>query len=104
MIGDLNKRVEIQVPTKTTDGMGGFTVVFGTTTTIWAAIWPVSASEQVKANATTMTISHRIRIRYRSAFKSSYRIKFGTRYFSIVSILNPNERGEWLDILAKESA
>lgn len=103
MIGDLNKRVEIQVPTNTTDGMGGSTVVFSTTATIWAAIWPVSASEQVQAMQTAMTISHRIRIRYRSVLKASWRIKFGTRYFAIVSIINPNEKNEFLDLMCKES-
>lgn len=106
-IGDLNKRITFQSQTKTADGMGGFSVVWAAISapaTVWAGIWPVSANEQVQANATTMTISHRIRIRYLPGIKGHYRIKFGTRYFSIVSIINPNERGEWLDILAKESA
>lgn len=103
-IGSLNKRITLQYQTKTADGLGGFTVVWNDAATVWAGIWPVSAGEQVRAQATTMIISHRIRIRYRSAFKSSYRIKFGTRYFSIVSIINPNECGEWLDLMCKESA
>jgi len=28
---------------------------------------------------------------------------FGTRYFSIVSILNPNEANEWLDLMCNEA-
>ena len=103
-IGSLNKRITLQHQTKVSDSMGGFTVTWSDAATVWAGIWPVSANEQVQAQATVMTISHRIRIRYRSAFKSSYRIKFGTRYFAIVSVINQNEKNEWLDILAKESA
>jgi len=61
---DLNKRIEIQSPTLTSDGMGGSNVVWATAYKKWAAIWPVSANELVAANATTMVISHRIRIRY----------------------------------------
>ena len=103
-IGDLNKRIELQYTTKTPDGMGGWINVFVTAATVFAAIWPVSASEQIQAAQQVMTISHRIRIRYRSVFKSSWRVKFGTRFFSIVSIINPNEAGKYLDIMCKEAA
>ena len=104
-IGDLNKLISIIGTTRVSDGMGGYTQTDTTiASNIWAAIWPISASEQVQAMSTTMTISHRIRIRYRSVLKSFWRIKFGTRYFSIVSIVNPSERNEWLDLMCKEAA
>jgi len=108
MIGKLNKRVTIQTPTQTADGMGGFSVVWTDLATIFAGIWPVSAAEMVRSMQATMEITHRIRIRYqRYEIKPSYRIKFtdtvkGARYFNITSIVNPDERQEWLDILAKE--
>jgi len=93
------------MPTKTSDGLGGFKTVFVThVSSVPAAIWPVSASEQVQANQTVMTISHRIRIRYRANVRPSWRIKFETRYFNIVSIINPNMENEMLDILCKEAA
>lgn len=102
---DLNKRITLQYQTKTADGMGGPAVVtWNDAATIWAAIWPVSANETVAANATSMVISHRIRIRYRSVLKASWRVKFGNRYFAIVSIINPNEAGEFLDLMTKEAA
>jgi SPP1 family predicted phage head-tail adaptor len=103
-IGKLNKRVTLQYSTRTPDGMGGFSLVWNSITPdIWAALWPVSASETVQSNQQVMTISHRIRIRYRSVLKPNYRIKYGNRYFAIVSIINPEERNEWLDILVKEA-
>lgn len=101
---ELNKRIILQYQTKISDGMGGWTVSYVDHATIWAAIWPVSAVEQVKSMATVMTVSHRIRIRYRSVLKAAWRIKFGNRYFAIISIINPNESGEWLDIMVKEAA
>ena len=104
-IGDLNKRITLQYQTKVPDGMSGFTTTWvSITPDLWAAIWPTSANEITAANATVMVVSHRIRIRYRSVLKSSWRIKFGLRYFSIVSIINPNMSNEWLDILVKEAA
>jgi len=65
---------------------------------------PVSAKEMMQTDRTVMTITHRIRIRFRNTVRASWRIKFGNRYFNIESILNPNERNEWLDIMAKEVA
>ena len=102
-IGSLNKRLELQSATQTSDNMGGFTEVWATVATVWGAVWPVSASEQVQAMQTTMTISHRLRIRHRSDLLPSWRIKFGSRYFNVVSLINPNEKGQWLDILCKEA-
>lgn len=103
-IGDLKKRVEIQVATKIPDDMGGFISTFSTIATVFCAIWPTSASEIIAANAVSMVVSHRIRIRYRSTLKASWRIKFGERYFNIVSIINPNMANKYLDIMAKEAA
>lgn len=102
--GNLNKRITWQYSTKVSDGMGGFIITWVDACTTWSAIWPVSAAELIQTMQPVMTITHRIRIRYRSIFKASWRGKFGHRYFNIVSILNPSERCEWLDILAKEAA
>ncbi|OPY74917.1 MAG: Phage head-tail joining protein [Syntrophorhabdus sp. PtaU1.Bin153] len=103
-IGAMNKRITIQHSTRIADGLGGWTISWADTGTVWAAIWPVSASEQVKAMGQTMTITHRIRIRHRGNIRASHRIKYGNRYFNIVAITNPNEANEYLDILAKEAA
>jgi len=104
MIGDLNKRVTLQYETKTSDGMGGFSTVWTDAgDPVWAALWPLSATETVQSMQTGMTISHRIRIRYRSVLRPSWRLKFGGTFYNIISIINPNMKNEYLDILAKES-
>ena len=100
---DLDKRITLQAKTRVPDGAAGFTETWTDLGTIWAAIWPASANEMTQANSTTMVISHRIRIRYRSVLRPSWRVKFGAQYFSIVGITSPNEGREWIDILAKEA-
>ena len=104
-ISELNKRISILANSKISDGMGGTTT---TTLTIipflWAAIWPVSAKEIITNQAATMTITHRVRIRYRKVMRSNWVIQYGNRKFNIVGITDPNESHEWLDILCKESA
>jgi len=105
MIGDLNKRIDIIATTKVGDGMGGFSETDTTVaSSIPAAIWPTSAKDMTVMNTTTMVISHRVRVRYRSVLRSSWRLKFGNRYFAIVSIIDPNEEHKFLDLMCKESA
>lgn len=102
--GDLTKRVTLQYERRLADGMGGWVTSWADAAHIWAAIWPVSASEQVQDAQTVMTISHRIRIRYRSDVRSSWKIKYGDRYFTIVGLIDPNEKHALLDLLCKEAA
>lgn len=104
MISDLNKRITLQYKTIVPDGMGGFTNSWNDAGTVWAALWPTSAKEIIQANSTAMVVSHRIRIRYRRDVKGSWRVKFGTRYFAIIAITNPNEKNEFLDLMCKEAA
>jgi SPP1 family predicted phage head-tail adaptor len=97
--GDMTKTLLFQAPTKDANGLVGWATVF----TAKGALWPTSASEQIKNMATVMTISHRIRIRYRPLMKPNWRVKFGNRNFAIVSIVNVGEANQWLDILTKEA-
>jgi len=103
--GKLNKRITFQYQSKTPDGMGGFTGSWTDVSsgTVWAAIWALKASELIKAEATTMNITHRIRIRYRAGVKPDWRIKFGNRYFAIIQgPLNDGEKNEKLDMFCRE--
>jgi SPP1 family predicted phage head-tail adaptor len=102
-IGDLDKRIVLQYTTRTPDGMGGFTVAWVDAATVWAAIWPVSAVETIQASQATMTITHRIRIRYRAVLKAGWRISYAGRYFNVVSIIDFSTSHRWIDIFAKEA-
>ena len=100
--GDLNKRITLQLSARVSNGAGGFNLTWSDHATVWAALWPVSANEQVKAMQPTMTITHRVRIWYRSKFSPTWRLKYGNRHFNIISIINPGEKNEVLDLLVKE--
>jgi SPP1 family predicted phage head-tail adaptor len=102
--GDLNKFIDIQAETRTSDGMGGYTVVFTTVASnVYAAIWPVSAKDIVRDMQNIGVITHRVRIRYLRVLRSSWRIKFGDAYFAIVGPpIDPNMKHEYLDIMCKQ--
>lgn len=101
-IGSLNKRISIEAPTKAPDGMGGFDETWAEKASdVAAAIWGISAKEQIASMGATMTMTHRIRIRYRSDIRSSWRLKYKNSYFDIVSIVNPEMGNRVLDIMVK---
>ena len=100
--GSLRHRIEIQQRTQVPDGIGGKTTTWSKYCYARAGIWPLRASEALEAMRLEHLITHQIRIRYVSGIDTSMRIKFGARYFDIVSIINREERNRTLDILAVE--
>jgi len=103
--GTLRHIIIIEEQSDASDGMGGFTNTWGTVTgmgAVPAAIWPFKATETVQAMQLEEKITHRIRIRYRSGITAKNRIKFGSRIFNIISLINVDERNISLDILATE--
>lgn len=103
-IGDLTHRITIQYSTRVADGMGGWVISWLDAGTVYAAIWPVSANEIIQAQAPTMVVTHRIRIRYRNVMKAGWRISWAGRYFNIVSIVDTDMKHCWLDLMCKEAA
>ena len=101
--GELNRLIDIEALTVTDDGMGSSVESWTTFKSgVWAAVWPVSAKEQIKAGKTELVVTHRIRIRYLSGLTSDMRIKYNGSYFNIVSIINPGTTNRMIDILATE--
>jgi SPP1 family predicted phage head-tail adaptor len=100
--GDLRHKITFQAPTNSPDGCGGGDLTWSDVTTAWAKIAPVSAGEKFMASKLEEDVSHKITIRYNASVTSVQRIKFGTRTFKIVGVLNPEERNEWLQIFALE--
>jgi SPP1 family predicted phage head-tail adaptor len=101
--GELNRRIDLQAPSRTPDGMGGSTVIWTLIAgSVPAAIWPVSGKELIAGGREATGISHRIRIRYRDGVRPSWRIYHKGKYFNIISIINPGTAYKALDIMAKE--
>jgi len=101
--GQLRHKITFQVNTPVSDGMGGQTASWADSFDAFAAVWPISANERIKNQGIEHEITHRVRMRYESRIVPTLRIKFGTRYLEIISIINPNERNVYLDIMATET-
>ncbi|MFA5313219.1 MAG: phage head closure protein [Methanomassiliicoccales archaeon] len=91
--GELGKRITIQSPTRTSDGAGGWSVVWGTFSTMCASIEPVSGREPYSAQQLQGHVSHKVRIRYLAGVTHGMRVLYGTRTFDIQAVIDEDEKG-----------
>lgn len=106
--GSMNERITLEYIARTSDGMGGFNETWTEDSTVWCEIKDTAAREMIQAMATTMVVSHRIRIRYKSDVTNAWRVKYmleGTaKYFAIVGIQNQRRGNEFMWLLCKEAS
>lgn len=102
--GDLNRIISIQSKIKTEDSIGSWSETWVEFTETRAAIWPVSAGEQVKNQQIENQVTHRIRMRYQAGIIPEMRIVHKSRIFEIISIINVQEEDRWLDLICTESS
>jgi SPP1 family predicted phage head-tail adaptor len=101
--GDLNKQVIIETKSASRKAGGGNTVTWATVCAVWAKITPRPTNEFLRALGKDPQTSHKIFMRYRDDITPRERIKYGSRYFGIRSVINVEEKGKWLEIDALES-
>ena len=87
-IGKLNRRVEILRFFKDRDEYGGEIGEWKTVAKVWAAISPVSGTEQMFAQQVTAEAVVKITIRYLPWLDVMHRIRYGERLFEIVGSLD----------------
>ena len=101
-IGEMRHRLTFQKPEKTPDGYKGHTVKWLDVVTVWASIEPLSSREYFYAHQIKNEVSHRARTRFRTDVAPEMRIKHGERIFAIESIIDLEERHQFLEILCRE--
>lgn len=104
--GRLRQQVEVRTPgARTSDGGGGFTRRYRR---VYNAMWdveirPLQGTERLRAMQTQANATHQITGRYRSDVTSATQLVHEGRTFKIVAPpIDPEERHEWLQVLARE--
>ena len=98
--GRLRHRITIQEPASTVGGLGEKLKSWADVATVWAAIEPLRGREFFESHQRESEATTVITIRYRSGLTHSMRINFGSKYYKIDDILNPDERNRYLEIIA----
>lgn len=101
--GELTQRINLQRDAGTAvDDYGQPTRIWGTYHTTWASVRPLSGREQEQGAARSATISHRVRLRFKSDVRHGDRISMAGRILEIVSVRNIDEASFELEIDAIE--
>lgn len=99
--GTMTKRITFQSMITTQNEYGEPVSGWTDAGTVWASIEPLSGRDFFQAQAVQSEITHKIITRWSGA-RPEMRIKYGTRYFDIESVINEKERGAKYIIMAKE--
>ena len=101
--GELRNRITFQEPVHTRDTFQADVITYTDVVTVWAAIDWESGRRFLEAAQLNAEVQGVVRIRYRDDVKPEWRIKFGDRYFEIISIANIQERRRELQLNVKEA-
>lgn len=101
--GRLDRRIVIQVATKTRGAAGGESKSWATLATVWAEYKPVRGTEEFRGVERYSEVEVKFLIRHRSDVTPQNRITYGGKTYDIVEVL-PVGRNEALEILAKAAA
>lgn len=100
--GRLNRRISIYSKDKSKTANGFDTIKESKVCDCWAAIYPVRMSD-IKENSTIQTVNNvKFTIRFRKNIDSNMTIKYDSKTFRIIGIVNPFYDNESLEIIAEE--
>jgi SPP1 family predicted phage head-tail adaptor len=105
--GQLNRRIQIQIPTVTKDSLGAPVQAWAHLATLWSDIQPISGREARIADRVAAEVTHQITVRYQPAFDdpknvAQMRVLYRGRVFSIYGALNDDEANVAVILLATE--
>lgn len=98
----LRRRITVEQPVLTDDGLGGHTTSWNNVATIWAEVTPLRGDEQILNERLAMVATHRFTIRYREDVFANMRIGYDGKYYNIRSIIDAGDAHIFLEIIAEE--
>lgn len=101
--GALRQRIELQSAVEMRDAIGGVVRAWSTVATVWGEIKPITAREVVANSQVQGRVTHFVRVRYYSALRQSWRLKYGSRVFNISGIRDADERKKIMVVDAVEA-
>lgn len=100
--GLMRHKIAIQQLAGRRNEFGEVEDVWTDVTSIRASINPLSGRDFVGAMKEQAEVTHKVTIRYNPAIKASMRIKFGTRCFRILHIIDTWEQHREMTLICKE--
>lgn len=99
--GNLKHKITIQSYSETQNDFGEVVKGWEDLKTIYSSITPLSAKEFFK-DGVQAEVTHKIEMRYFEGVKPKMQVVYGSRIFSITSVINIREANKTLQLICKE--
>lgn len=103
-VGALRRRLTLEAPAATPDGLGGTTQTFQTVAALWAQVEWLSGGEHWRRGRPEQTATHRVTLRWRAGVDAGQRLRDGGRLFDIRAVADPDGSRRRLICLVQEIA
>lgn len=104
MVGDMRHRIELQKPITSFDAGGGRNITWQSVEEISARVRPIKFEQRVYAMGVNNPVTHEIKIRYYPTLKESWRIIYDNRIFTILTMIDKDERKRFYHLTVEEGA
>lgn len=102
-IGRTNKRITFYRYEEKENSLSQIEQKLKEVKTVWASIEPTRGREYQEAQRIRPELTYKITTRYHKEIMPDMFIKWGKRYFNIVSIINVKEKNVMLEIICTEN-
>ncbi len=101
-IGDLNKKIDIELMTITPLATADFTETFVDIATVWAGIQTIKGVEIFDGTNVLGVATHNFYIKYRAGIERDNFIDYNSKRYRVLDIENQNENNEFLILRCEE--
>lgn len=101
-VGALRRRLTLEAPVATPDGLGGTTQAFETVAALWAQLEWLSGGEHWRRGRPEQVATHRVTLRWRPGVDAGQRLRDGNRLFDIRAVADPDGSRRRLICLVQE--
>lgn len=105
-VGKMRHRISVYTITQVDDGNGGFERSDPSTATriafVWANVESISSREQQWGMKFQEVVTHKVLVRYNAAFLAGQQLRHDNRPYYIVSIVDPDQRKEFMVLMCRE--
>lgn len=90
--GKLRERVTVQIATGATNSLGETVLTWSDSSSVWASVEGVSASEALANGQQETVLTHKVKLRYLPGLTQNMRFSWRSRTLEIVSLLEHGNR------------
>ena len=101
-VGAMRRRLLLEAPVATPDGLGGATFDHETVAAVWAQLEWLSGGEHWRRGRPEQLATHRISMRWRAGVDAGQRLRDGEHVFDIRAVFDPDGSRRRLVCLVQE--